>query len=133
MQVRDSRPDDSADIHAFLTAHGWAHRLGTPGEFAVLLQRSQRTAVAVHEGQIVGFARGITDGISNGYLSMVAVCPERRRQGLGTRLVQHIVAADPNVTWVLRAGREGSASFFATLGFQPSAVAMERKRGQSGA
>jgi len=79
-------------------------------------------------GEVVGFARGITDGMSNGYLSMVVVAPEYRGCGIGAALVQHIVGKGDGVTWVLRAGREGAPGFFAKLGFSLSTTAMERRR-----
>ena len=74
---------------------------------AGLIAASQRTAVAVEVQQIIGFARAITDGISNGYLSMVVVAEPFRRQGVGQALIQHIVGEEESITWVLRAGREG--------------------------
>ena len=48
------------------------------------------------------FARAITHGLSNGYLSVVVVgtC---RGQGIGKALVEQIISSDPNMTWVLRA------------------------------
>lgn len=33
-----------------------------------------------------------------------------------------------DITWVLRAGREGASEFFSRLGFEPSSIAMERPR-----
>ena len=39
---------------------------------------------------------------------------------------------DENVTWVLRAGREGAPAFFARLGFVQSTLAMERSRTAQG-
>jgi ribosomal protein S18 acetylase RimI-like enzyme len=117
---------------SLLAANGWAHRVGAPEHFAELIAKSQRTAVALEGNQVVGFARGITDGLSNGYLSMVVVSPERRQQGIGHVLVLHIMGGSLSVTWVLRAGREGASEFFAKLGFKPSSVAMERERRHSG-
>lgn len=78
--------------------------------------------------QIVGFARGITDGISNGYLSMVVVDGQHRRTGIGRALVEHVMGDNRDITWVLRAGREGAEAFFASLGFETSMIAMERLR-----
>jgi len=59
---------------------------------------------------------------------MVAVAGEYRKQGIGRALVHIIVGDDTGITWVLRAGRDGAADFFAKLGFAPSIVAMERSR-----
>ena len=95
---------------------------------AGLIAASQRTAVVVEAQQIIGFARAITDGISNGYLSMVVVAEPFRRQGVGQALIQHIVGEEESITWVLRAGREGAPEFFAKLGFVEATVAMEWKR-----
>nr|WP_315191722.1 GNAT family N-acetyltransferase [uncultured Albidiferax sp.] len=133
MPIRAPQPDETEKIHRFLCANGWAHRVGDLEHFSSLLAASQRVVVAMSDaGEMQGFARGITDGLSNGYLSMVVVAPSHRRQGIGRALVQHIMGADLGITWVLRAGREDAPAFFAALGFRPSPNAMERPRDPSG-
>jgi ribosomal protein S18 acetylase RimI-like enzyme len=129
MRVRSVEPREAESIRQFLMVNGWAHRVGSAEQFWALIAASQRTAIAVDStGEVVGFARAITDGIANGYLSMIVVEASQRRKGIGRRLVEHIVGSNPNITWVLRAGREGSAEFFGSLGFSASTVAMERPR-----
>ncbi|HSI52136.1 MAG TPA: GNAT family N-acetyltransferase [Ideonella sp.] len=128
-EIRPPTPGEIEPARQFLSALGWAHRLGDPARFAALLAQSQRVEVAITpDGEIVGFARAITDGLSNGYLSMVAVAPVHRHQGLGRRLVQAVMGDEPGITWVLRAGRDEAAGFFARLGFESSSQAMERRR-----
>ena len=129
MQVRNTTASDVAAIHRLLLTHGWGHRVGEVEELGRLIAASQRSVVAVADGEIVGFARAITDGVSNGYLSMVVVAGPYRRRGIGQALVERLVGAEPHITWVLRAGREGAAGFFAKLGFSASTTAMERPRG----
>lgn len=126
--VRDLLPAETESVRQFLGQHGWGHRTGSTEHFARLIENSQRTAVAVQGDQIIGFARGITDGLSNGYLSMVVVHDQHRRAGIGRALVGHIMGDNPEITWVLRAGREGAEAFFASLGFNTSVIAMERPR-----
>ncbi|MGB6210645.1 GNAT family N-acetyltransferase [Pseudomonas mandelii] len=128
LHVRDVLPSEAESVRLFLEQNGWAHRLGSTERFAQLIASSQRTALAVKDAQIVGFARGITDSLSNGYLSMVVVSGQHRREGVGRALVEHVMGENTDITWVLRAGREGASEFFSRLGFEPSSIAMERPR-----
>lgn len=127
IQVRALLPSEHEPACTFLRANGWAHRIRNREWFGRLLVTSI-AAVAVEEGAIVGFARAVSDGLSNGYLSMVVVAPAHQHKGIGSALVRHVTGDDPNITWVLRAGRPGAREFFARLGFEASSQAMERRR-----
>ena len=89
-QIRSFAPSDLEGCHCLLTANGWAHRIADQAYLERLIGASQRVMVAVADDQIVGFARAITDGLSNGYISMVVVAPSHRGAGhraqLGRRL-----------------------------------------------
>ena len=114
--------------YQFVVSNGWSHRIKDFDEWCKIIKNSQRVIVAMDSGHVIGFARGITDEASNGYLSMVVVADEYRKQGIGRALVHKIIGDDSGITWVLRAGRDGAAEFFAKLGFASSTVAMERSR-----
>ncbi|MDM0119078.1 GNAT family N-acetyltransferase [Variovorax arabinosiphilus] len=128
MQVRCIAASDVDAVHRLLVTGGWAHRVGDVQDLGRLISASQRVMVAVADDEIIGFARAITDGISNGYVSMVIVAEQHRRRGIGQALVERLMGSEPNITWVLRAGRTGAAEFFAKLGFSASSTAMERSR-----
>src|SRR5215510_9566684 len=123
------RPFQSGDLeplHEFLANSGFAERVQDRDRLEAMIKRSDRTVIAFDEGRIVGFARALCDGVSNGYISMVAVAPELRRQGIGRQLVEHLTEEKGgSITWVLRAGR-GSRAFWERLGFVASEIAMER-------
>jgi ribosomal protein S18 acetylase RimI-like enzyme len=127
LEIRSPLPSELASISVLLRENGWAHRMGD-AEWFTRLMAASRAAVAVDDGQVIGFARGITDGLSNGYLSMVVVSPEHRCRGVGSALVRHLMGRDAGITWMLRTGRPGAREFFAKLGFHVSADAMERPR-----
>lgn len=128
MNIRRLQQAEILDVFRLLSSNGWAHRLSDVDQFAQLIEASQIANVALIDSQVVGFVRGITDGLTNGYLSMVVVAPSHRSREIGKQLVEYSMGSHPGVTWVLRAGREGAAEFFAKLGFSQSTVAMERNR-----
>lgn len=128
MQIRPIQPDEIETARHLLAANHWGRRVADAGVFAELVRRSPIALVAVEDGQVVGFLRAISDGLFNGYISMVVVAESHRGRGIGTALVEAAVGDNDEMTWVLRAGRDGVAAFYEKLGFRASAVAMERTR-----
>ena len=127
-EVRDIRPTEAEAARQLLAANGWTGSVSTLEQFRLLLSRSQCALVAVQDGEVVGFLRALTDGLENGYISMLVVSHRHRRKGIGRALVSAVVDADRKMTWVLRAARSGAPEFWEKVGFVRSQVAMERPR-----
>ena len=127
MEFRSVTPAEYESVRRFLAEVGWQHRVSNPEQFRRMMENTDRTIVAWDDSRIVGFARALCDGVSNGYISMVAVAADRRGKGIGRKLVEALTKDDLNITWVLRAGR-GSEGFWKKIGFKGSEIAMERVR-----
>jgi ribosomal protein S18 acetylase RimI-like enzyme len=126
MQTHAIRPEEVEPARVLLQNANWGKRVSNPEVFARLLSQSQVAIVAVQDEEVIGFLRALTDDIFNGYISMVVVHEAHRGKGVGTALVKTVMGDRPEMTWVLRAGRDGVSEFYKKLGFSVSEVAMER-------
>jgi ribosomal protein S18 acetylase RimI-like enzyme len=128
LEIRAISEQEIEAMRQLLASNGWAHRVADSASFELLINTSDCCIVALKNNAIVGFARGITDHLSNGYISMVVVASECRRQGIGRKLVATLTTENHDITWVLRASRDGAKEFFAHLGFMPATDAIELRR-----
>lgn len=127
IEYRSAQDADSDAVRDFLESNGWEKRVEDEERFRKMLENASRTVVAFEGDRLIGFARALCDDASNGYIGTVAVAEDKRSSGIGREMVERLMGDDPNITWVLRAGR-GSEAFWKKMGFSQSTVAMERNR-----
>lgn len=127
MELRSIKPEDYEAVRRFLSEAGWEQRVSDPERFRRMMLKTDLAVIACDDSLVIGFARALCDGASNGYISMVAVAADWRGRGIGRKLVEYLMGDDRNITWILRAGR-GSEGFWEKMGFKSSEVAMERVR-----
>ncbi len=123
---RPIEPEDYDKVRQLLIDVGWQQRVQDLNRFERMMRGVSRTIVAFEGERVVGFARAMFDGASNGYMSTVAVAADKQRRGIGRELVKRLMDVDEpeKITWVLRSGR-GSDGFWEKMGFKKSQTAME--------
>ena len=93
MRYRTVTRTDLAAIVALCAAEGWNSYTADPDlTWRVLTAPGVSTVVAVDADEIAGFAQMQSDGFIQAHLSLIAVAPRRRRQGIGRRLVEEAFA-----------------------------------------
>ena len=128
IRYRPFETTDFKSLRHFLANNGFSGRVNDDDRFRAMIEGADRTVVALDGDRVVGFARALCDGASNGYISMVAVASDMRGRGVGRKLVEHLIQGDNgSITWVLRT-RDESRAFWERLGFVASELAMERVR-----
>ena len=87
-----------------------------------------RYVVSAWDGtRLVGFARAISDGVRNAYVSSVAVLPGYRGRGIGRELVTRLLQDKEGILFVLHA-RPEVKEFYARFGFSEAVDMMRRPR-----
>jgi predicted N-acetyltransferase YhbS len=111
---------DFTGIVALYRELGWSHA-ADPTRLRIAVERSAISIVAVDDGEVVGFARALSDEAFAVYIADVLVRPARQRQGIGRALVETILDHYPLERYhhqVLVAER-GAEGFYRRLGLVP--------------
>jgi GNAT superfamily N-acetyltransferase len=129
VRYSDTHDIDLDQLTALFLSAGWHRRVRDRKRLAELVANSRFVISAWDGDRLVGFARAISDGVSNAYVSTVAVLPEYRGRGIGREIVRRLVAGDDRsqIRWVLHAKRD-LHDFYARNGFQPAPDMLWRDR-----
>lgn len=122
---------DVEAVHDFISRCSYWGRGRERGVTARAIAGSARVVGCYRGGELVGFARAISDRATIAYLADVYVLPAYRGRGLGLELVREIVDGGPrwNVRWMLNTA--DAQALYAKLGFSegpPTYPPMERAR-----
>jgi ribosomal protein S18 acetylase RimI-like enzyme len=125
IEYRDGPDVDLDQLERLKAGAGWKDR----GRDVLQQQvRGARWVVSAWDGQrMVGFARAISDGVTNAYVSTVVVDEAYRGRGIGKQMLRRLMAGGEGIRWVLHA-RVEATPFYERLGFVPAANMLWRDR-----
>ena len=126
---RDSHAVDLDQLTVLFNVVGWERRTTDREHLAQLVRGSLYVVSAWDGDRLVGFARGISDGATNAYISTVAVLPEYQKRGIGRELIQRLMADHDGIQFILHAN-DKAYSFYLHLavGFEPADNMLVRRR-----
>jgi ribosomal protein S18 acetylase RimI-like enzyme len=122
---RDDRDVDLTVLCALRAACDFAAK--PPAFLAAQIDGAGWLVHAYDATRLVGFARAISDGVSNAYVGSVMVDPAYRRRGIGRAMIERFMAGRPDIKFVLHTRTE-SAAFYTAIGFEPATGMMVRER-----
>jgi len=96
---------------------GWTDKTSDLDRLQLMVENSQIVVTAWDEGNMIGFARCVTDHVFNGQINNVIVDQEYRGRGIGKRLMINILNSSKMVTYILR-GDPDNVDFYKHMGFK---------------
>jgi GNAT superfamily N-acetyltransferase len=116
--VERNGPVGAAELNKLFATNGWQVD-GLEKLEASLAGSWCRISARAADGALVGFVQAISDGIRHAYILKMIVHPDFRRQGIGGRIMEELMAALGEhgmlPTLVATPGNEG---FYARFGFR---------------
>jgi len=116
--VRSYQDGDFPDIQRLSTLEGWPTPSARPTDALHAWQHSHPALVAVHNGQVIGFLRAITDGAVTTYIAELLVAQEWRGRGVGRALVDACHELAPATRLDLLSTAQADL-FYEANGFRP--------------
>jgi ribosomal protein S18 acetylase RimI-like enzyme len=125
---RDDHDIDLDQLTVLFNSVGWERRTADRERLAQLVRGSMFVVSAWDNDRLVGFARAISDGATNAYISTVAVLPEYQQRGIGREIIRRLLAGHDGIQFVLHS--EHALSFYLHLdaGFEPIDNMLIRRR-----
>lgn len=124
---RDDHDVDLDQLSTLFASAGWHDRIADRERLRSMVAGS-RYVVSAWDGVIlIGFARAISDGATNAYVSTVAVLPAYQRRKVGLALVKRLLDGKDHLTFALHA-RRAIHPFYEACGFSQDDEMLRRPR-----
>ncbi|SDJ16514.1 GNAT family N-acetyltransferase [Salimicrobium halophilum] len=89
MYIRYYKTEDFEAINGLNEKEGWNTLAENPEQTKAAWQNSNASFVAVEDGEIVGYLRGMTDTVVTFFICEMLVAEEYRKKGIGQKLLSY--------------------------------------------
>ena len=124
---RETHEMDLDQLAALMRGAGW-NRGDDRARLAQQVAGARYVVSAWDGARLVGFARAISDGATNAYISTVAVLPDYQGRGVGREMIARLLAGKDGIQFVLHAGGRDVKGFYVKCGFTEATDMMWRRR-----
>ncbi|MCP8970833.1 GNAT family N-acetyltransferase [Ectobacillus ponti] len=118
LEIRSYKESDFMEIRQLTAAEGWHNLAARSEEWQAAWRSSQIALVALAEGELAGYVRGLTDGVVTLYICELLVRPACRGLGAGKALLQRAHALYPETRMEMLASST-SHTYYEARGFRP--------------
>ena len=108
-------------VWLFLSTDAYWNRWRSREDVDLQFRGAWRVIGAYVEGgdELVGFARAVSDGVSDAYLADVYVAPSHRGRGIGGRMIEAMVEEGLGARFRWFLATRDAREFYARYGFHP--------------
>ena len=117
MSYRDTHDIDIEQLAALFASVGWQARAADRARLRQQVTGAMFVVSAWDGEKLIGFARAISDGATNAYISTVAILPTHQRQGIGRELIHRLINGRKGLLFVLHADSRVT-EFYLKCGFE---------------
>jgi ribosomal protein S18 acetylase RimI-like enzyme len=114
---REGHDINLEQLAGLFASAGWHDRAADRMRLRQQVLGAMFVVSAWEDSCLVGFARAISDGATNAYISTVAVLPQYQRRGIGRELIRRLITGRDGIVFVLHA-RPEVVGFYLKCGFQ---------------
>jgi ribosomal protein S18 acetylase RimI-like enzyme len=117
LSYRDTHDIDIEQLAALFASVGWQARAADRARLRQQVAGAMFVVSAWDGDKLAGFARAISDGATNAYISTVAILPAYQRQGIGRELIHRLISGRKGLLFVLHAN-PAVTEFYLKCGFE---------------
>ncbi|MDW4082771.1 GNAT family N-acetyltransferase [Staphylococcus saprophyticus] len=119
MDIKYEYQFDMNDIDEIVRIYHGNHWNGhNQEEVITLFNTATHVVIAKREGQVIGFARAMSDGVFNAAIYDVVVDTAYQSKGVGNKIVQEMVNYLGELSYIHLIATTGNESFYEAIGFQ---------------